>query len=173
MQNWSTVVSIITWDACGRTISVGQTFDRVRQTSKVPTACLWGAPFSDKVGKKTFFCVFYLNVKHGTSFRNAYNFIFIFRAQNRYSYLACGAHVFLEVFLHSLGTSSCKSVEADVNPTSTPIVISASCRMNSNSFWIANNNNCCPHREFSSTQQNDQNVLCKQKTKIQVKMWKM
>ena len=151
---WSTVVSIITWDAWGRTISVGQTFDRARQTSKVPTACLWGTPFSDKVGKKTFFVCFILTSNMAQAFATL-NFLFLFRAQNRCGYLDCGADAFLDVFLRSLGTSSCKSVEADVNPTSTPIVISASCRMNSNSFWIANNNNCSPHREFSSTQQND------------------
>ena len=49
LQNWLTDVSIISWAACGRTISVGQTFGRARQTSKVPTACLWGRPFSGKV----------------------------------------------------------------------------------------------------------------------------
>ena len=48
LQNWLTDVSIISWAACGRTISVGQTFGRARQTSKVPTACLWGAPFLNK-----------------------------------------------------------------------------------------------------------------------------
>ena len=40
--------------------------------------------------------------------------------------------VALEVFLHPQGKSSCSSVEAGVNPTSTPIVIWASCRVNSN-----------------------------------------
>ena len=48
LQNWLTDVSIISWAKCGRTISVEQTFDRVRQTSKVPMTCLWGAPFSNK-----------------------------------------------------------------------------------------------------------------------------
>ena len=38
----------MSWAECGRTISVGQTFGRARQTSKVPTACLWGVPFSNK-----------------------------------------------------------------------------------------------------------------------------
>ena len=37
LHNWSTVVWIITWAACGRTILVGQSFGRARQTSKVPT----------------------------------------------------------------------------------------------------------------------------------------
>ena len=49
LQHWWTDVWIISCRAtCGRTISVGQTFGRARQTSKVPTACLWGARLSNK-----------------------------------------------------------------------------------------------------------------------------
>ena len=32
-----------------RTDDISGTIFRARQTSKVPTACLWGRPFSDKV----------------------------------------------------------------------------------------------------------------------------
>ena len=48
LQNWLTDVSIISWAECGRMISVAQTFGWARQTSKVPTACVWGAPFLNK-----------------------------------------------------------------------------------------------------------------------------
>ena len=76
--------------------------------------------------------VFFMPFLLCTSFRNAYNFSFS-HAKHIDACLACSAGVFvLEVFLRSLGKSSCSSVEADENPTNTPIIISASCRMNSN-----------------------------------------
>ena len=70
-KNWSTDVSIITWAARGRTISVRQILDRARQTSKVPTACLWDTLFSDKVVKKTLF--YDLKINHATSNRTPGN----------------------------------------------------------------------------------------------------
>ena len=70
--------------SCVRTHKIsGTNFGQARQTSKVPTACLLGTPFSDRIVKKPFFC--YLNVSHGTSFLNAYHFSFTRAKQIRFS----------------------------------------------------------------------------------------
>ena len=127
-QNWSTAWANTSYSLVSSCVNhklsrvlVGQTFTRARQTSPKRSD---GLPLKYAVlgqsRKENIFSIM------AQAF--ATHIIFLFRAQNRSGCLACGAgvFVFLEVFLRSPGKSSCTSVEADVNPASTPTVISAS-----------------------------------------------
>ena len=100
--------------------------------------------------------------------------IFLFRAQNRYGCLACDA-VVLEVFLRSLGKSSCTSVEADVNPTSAP-----DCNVSKFSYEIQPPASeqpttiiVVPIANLQALSKMIKMCFVSRKPEIQVKMWKM